>query len=287
MLKIGQSAAKQKVLLKVQRPSERSRAKRLEVGDPERVKIWSELHRNMEVKMIGKIQKRVLENIELYNEFELIEYIRGKSAKVRLKCLECGHEFERYAHSFSSHPHMCPRCRPKGRSQRMSMEEAQKRTDTAWGKGAIELIEYNGNNSLAKWKCLECNHFFESVPSSVWRKRTSGCPICTSKYSIGVNCIRRFLEKHKLEYELEYRIQDCKNKLPLPFDFYIKSCNTLIEFHGEQHYRKASLYYSPQTQVNDAIKKDYCEQNQIPLIVIYDYQIDQIEEILSILTEEK
>ena len=36
---------------------------------------------------IGKIQQKVLDNIALYNEFELLEYIRGKNAKVKLKCL--------------------------------------------------------------------------------------------------------------------------------------------------------------------------------------------------------
>ena len=39
---------------------------------------------------IGKIQQQVLSNIDTFQEFELIEYIRGKSAKVKLKCKKCG-----------------------------------------------------------------------------------------------------------------------------------------------------------------------------------------------------
>ena len=81
---------------------------------------------------IGKIQQRVLDNMALYNEFELLEYIRGKNAKVKLKCLSCGFEFERYACHFNSYPHTCPKCHPKGTSQKITLDEAQRRIDNVY-----------------------------------------------------------------------------------------------------------------------------------------------------------
>ena len=49
---------------------------------------------------IGKIQQQVLSNIDTFQEFELIEYIRGKSAKVKLKCKKCGYEWNSSKYAF-------------------------------------------------------------------------------------------------------------------------------------------------------------------------------------------
>ena len=73
-------------------------------------------------------------------------------------------------------------------------------------------------------------------------------------------------------YIKQYKFNDCKNKQPLPFDFYIKSKNICIEYDGEQHFivKKHwgginSLEYIKQ---NDNIKTKYCEDNNIKLIRI-------------------
>ena len=63
----------------------------------------------------------------------------------------------------------------------------------------------------------------------------------------------------------------------LPFDFYLPQYNVCIEFQGEQHTNKKSLLWSPDVERHDAIKKEYCITNNIQLIEIPYYDIDNIE----------
>lgn len=230
---------------------------------------------------ISKTQQKTLELIDLYQEFELIEYIRGKSSKVRLKCLKCGNEFERYAQHFNDYPHICPKCHPKGISTRITLEEAQRRIDNVYGEHVLQILEYKGNNQKVKVKCLRCNENFESVPASLWRHRIKGCPKCTEHQSLGEKRIRELLEYKKIQYIPQYRFENCKYKQSLPFDFYLPQKNICIEFQGEQHYNACSLYYSDIQKIRDDIKKEYCERNNIRLILIPYWDINNIETYLS------
>lgn len=230
---------------------------------------------------IGKIQQQTLELVDAYQEFELIEYIKGRSAKVKLKCLQCGFEFERYAVHFNKYPHICPKCHPKGVSQRLPIEEVQKRTDKVYGLHNLKITQYNGNNSMAEIKCLRCGKIFQRVPTVLWRNRSKGCPYCNHSFSIGEKAIQRFLEFNKIQYITQYRFEDCKYKIYLPFDFYLPQYNTCIEFQGEQHYSKRSLFYDEEINIRDKIKKDFCENNNIKLIIIPYWDVNNIESYLN------
>ena len=49
---------------------------------------------------ISKNYQKALEICDKFQEFQIIEYIKGKSPKLKLRCLRCGYEFERYQHHF-------------------------------------------------------------------------------------------------------------------------------------------------------------------------------------------
>lgn len=105
-----------------------------------------------------------------------------------------------------------------------------------------------------------------------------GCPKC--KMSHGENEVRRFLERNRIDYISQKRFSDCRDKKPLPFDFYIPSLNTCIEYQGEQHYRPIPFPYHQvepternikeyeQVKRRDGIKREYCRDNNINLIEI-------------------
>jgi hypothetical protein len=90
--------------------------------------------------------------------------------------------------------------------------------------------------------------------------------------------ITRFLNKHKISYNRQHKFTECRNIYQLPFDFYIPSVRTCIEFYSEQHYKPESL---DKLKTNDKIKNDYCEDNYIDLIRIRYDQIDRIFDILK------
>lgn len=94
-----------------------------------------------------------------------------------------------------------------------------------------------------------------------------GCPVCSD--SKGAREIGIFLKEHKIEYIPEKRFDDCKYKKQLPFDFFIPSINTCIEYDGIQHYKIIDFFGGRKTfdaiKKSDLIKTNYCNENRICL----------------------
>ena len=58
--------------------------------------------------------------------------------------------------------------------------------------------------------------------------------------SNGVKRILAYLITKNIPYKQEFRIKECRDKLPLPFDFAIfkdKNLVLLIEYNGIQHFK--------------------------------------------------
>jgi hypothetical protein len=97
----------------------------------------------------------------------------------------------------------------------------------------------------------------------------AGCPKCCE--SRGEKRIAVF------GFEREKRFVSCRNILPLPFDF--AAPGVLIEFHGEQHYRKwlGGLKKFRGTQRHDAIKRRWAARNLWKLITIKYTKLNDVE----------
>ena len=230
---------------------------------------------------ISKNYQKALQIADENQEFVILEYIKGKSPQLKLKCLRCDFEFTRYQCHFIQYPHVCPKCHPKGASQLVDKEECQKRIDKIYGAGIYSIIEYKGNNTLSVFKCERCKNKFNSVPSSIWRGRTKGCPFCNKSLSIGESRIEKFLRDNNINFRRQERFTDCKDKMMLPFDFFLPQFNTCIEFQGEQHYNKDNYFWSETLIHHDKIKKNYCKEKNIKLIEIPYWDIDKIPTILG------
>lgn len=124
----------------------------------------------------------------------------------------------------------------------------------------------NGTDSIVKIICPKHGEFKQkAMPHMIGQ----GCPIC--KESKGERIIRNWLIDNNIKFERQKKFKDCKNKRKLPFDFYLPIYNMCIEYNGTQHY-KMSTYFGQksfeQTQINDKIKKEFCENNNIKLLII-------------------
>ena len=53
--------------------------------------------------------------------------------------------------------------------------------------------------------------------------------------SLGETKVRVYLTENNIKYIPQYRFPNCKNKLQLPFDFYIPEMNICIEYNGIQY----------------------------------------------------
>lgn len=97
-----------------------------------------------------------------------------------------------------------------------------------------------------------------------------GCHKCN--FSKGETAISVFLKKNEVSFTSQKRFNNCRDKLPLPFDFYIVQINLLIEFDGEQHEKPVKFFGGDEGFKNrskkDKIKTDYAYNNSIGLIRI-------------------
>ena len=112
-----------------------------------------------------------------------------------------------------------------------------------------------------------------------------GCPKCNDNFK-GEITIENYLMKNNIKFEAQKRFKDCKDKRPLPFDFYIPYYNLCIEFDGEGHFqtiKRSKRMTKEQTEENlklvqkhDKIKTDYCKNNGINLLRIkYDENVEE------------
>lgn len=103
------------------------------------------------------------------------------------------------------------------------------------------------------------------------------CPRGTEdKVSKGEHFISCFLTNNNIKYVRQHWYSDCRNILPLPFDFYLTDYNILIEYDGRQHFESVDLFGGKEgferRKINDNIKNKYCEKNGIPLLRISHFE---------------
>ena len=85
------------------------------------------------------------------------------------------------------------------------------------------------------------------------------------------------MEEHNIKYIYQYSLNQCRDVLPLPFDFFLPEYKLLIEIDGEGHYRPCHFNQISDdkaretfiiTKKHDKIKDDYCANNKIALLRI-------------------
>ena len=151
---------------------------------------------------------------------------------------------------------------------------------------SYENAIYKNSSTKIEINCPYHGSFLQLPPSHL---KGHGCPTC--KNSRGEFRIEKYLKlKRQVSYENQYTFDDCRNVYPLPFDFAILKENKmgLVEFNGEQHYQEINFGHKKEIysdlvniQIRDRIKKEYCENNNLPLLIIRYDQLDEIDKLLD------
>lgn len=139
-------------------------------------------------------------------------------------------------------------------------------------------------------KCGICGNTFNISYSSYMKSIHKKCPTCSKSASGYEIIIRDILDKNNINYKSEYSFNDCKDVLPLHFDFYLFDYNLCIEYDGEYHYMPLKISKSDtekdiqaryeKIQRHDKIKNDYCLSHNINLLRIPYWEKDNIESII-------
>ena len=122
-------------------------------------------------------------------------------------------------------------------------------------------------NGGVYWHCkCECGNEKDVLGQSLRCGRSLSCGN-HSNISKGNVKISEILDKNGIEYELEKKFATCIDERYLPFDFYVNN-KYLIEYDGEQHFKKDSIFNYEYTHKHDLMKTQWCKENNIPLIRI-------------------
>ena len=205
-------------------------------------------------------------------------YVKAKD-KLTFMCPE-GHIFEMTFCNFKT-GNRCPQC------YLLSKKEDYRIIESYVLKFGYKLIsrEYVDKRCILELECPE-GHVFKMRSDQF--KEGKRCPIC--KKSKGETKVANVLDILSVEYERQYVFEDCRDKLPLPFDFYIEKYCLIIEYDGQQHFEPVdfagkgeewSIQNMKETQRRDAIKNQYCEDNNINILRIPYWEFDDIEKLIK------
>lgn len=149
--------------------------------------------------------------------------------------------------------------------------------------------EYIGNKKIHRWRylgdCLEQNEDREfDLMFGHFVNGNGGHP-SLSRSKLESKC-KLILDKYNIKYKMQKTFDGCKYKNKLRFDFYfiLNNQEYCIETDGNQHLFPIDKYGGlegfEEQQKKDQIKNNYCKNNGIILIRIYEKDFRKMEEIL-------
>jgi len=208
-------------------------------------------------------------------DYSLVEYKNGEE-KVKIICKKHG-EFLQIAKNHTNIGQGCPECNHE--SNRISFEYFIEKATKAHGNFYdYSNVEFKNVEDYISIVCPNHGIFKQSVKNHIYNK--NGCQTC--RESRGEKKIRLYLIENKIDFNSQYKFEDCKSIRRLPFDFYLTKQNVCIEYDGEHHYGLGIRCENfDEIKMRDNIKNDFCEKNNIKLIRIPYWDINNIEKILE------
>ena len=210
-------------------------------------------------------------NKKWVGEFTVLGKYKNNRTPVLVKHEKCGYEWKIVPSSLFKKSR-CPFCARNAKKDTAFYSKEVENLD----KNYKVIGKYKNNKEKVKMVHLECGNDFEMVPGNFLQGYR--CPHCNQ--SRGEYNVSRFLKEHSIEYEVQKRFKDCIDKRSLPFDFYIPTLNTCIEFDGKQHFEPVDYFGGEKTfkevQRRDGIKTKYCKEKGIKLLRIrYDEDVEE------------
>lgn len=224
------------------------------------------------------------------NNFLLVKRIKplnnGKGFLCQFQCPKCGKIFEADLYNLTRKNSKYVSC---GCYQKEKIQ-FQKNNLTGRQFGVLTVIKeskrkepHPNGGYFYYWDCIcKCGNQTTVLASHLTTGHTTSCGKCC--ISKGENKIKNILTELKISFEQQKRFTNCRDKNPLPFDFYLPDYNCCIEYDGEQHFNisrnNKSTFFTEEKildiQRKDNIKTQYCQNNNIKLIRIPYYDYDKI-----------
>lgn len=149
--------------------------------------------------------------------------------------------------------------------------------------GFLTVVEKTSErrNGAVVWKCqCDCGKTILVDGNNLRRQDIKSCGC--HKTSLGELKIKQILEENNISFEQEKKFEDCRfedTNFQARFDFYVEN-SYLIEFDGIGHYKAIDYFGGQKALLNQQNKDEYknlwCKKQNIPLIRIPYYQLDNL-----------
>lgn len=188
---------------------------------------------------------------------------------ILVKCLKCGKISREYYQNIRIGHKKCNCNETKKFTRNFSVEDFIKKWNPLNRKNFTLLDkEYVNRNTIYHVKCNKCGKEDTRWGITLIDGPTH-CKYCES-LSIGEELVSSILQELGIDYQREYciTIGDHYHR----FDFFLPKYNAFIEYNGPQHY-EAVPYFGGEEKYQERVerdneKKEYCERNNIPLLII-------------------
>lgn len=218
-----------------------------------------------------QFEKEVFEQVG--NEYTFLEPYKGARTHIGIIHNECGWQYKVTPDKFLNNKRRCSNCNG---GVRKTTEQFKVQLKQSYGD-EIELVgEYINAHTPTQFYNIISDIRFESTPDNVLTGKSLG-----RKISNGEFLIMQYLKEKEIIFDYQFKFEEFSR---LSFDFYIPKQNILIEFDGEQHYKPVKYFGEEKfkrQKINDEKKNKFCSENNITLIRIPYWEIENIEQLLN------
>ena len=207
------------------------------------------------------------------NKVQPRDLLKYSNQKIEFNCEECLHSFKSVLSSISSGK-WCAYCA----NLKICLNNdcqicfnksfASNPKSIFWinEKNLIHPRQVNKNSEKKYWfHCDKCTQDFYNSPSIITYFKT-WCPYCVNKTELK---LFEQLKQYYPDIVHQFKVDWCKSKKYLPFDFCIPSEKIIIELDGPQHFTQVSNWSPPEFNImNDKYKMNLANQNGYNLIRI-------------------
>lgn len=218
-----------------------------------------------------------------FNNIEFIGEYVNNDIPIKCRCNICGYEWASKGDALLRGVG-CKNCKSKDywdknrRTKEEFIDLLNEVTDN------IEIIgDYINSGTKISCKCKICSNEWSATPTNLLRDH--GCPSC-HRFS-GEDVVARYLSTNNIEFvhPMKYEGLVGIGGRELSYDFYLPKYNTLIEVQGKQHKAPIEWFGGEAKfkiqQEHDKRKRDFAENQNIPLLEIWYYEKDSTDDILT------
>jgi very-short-patch-repair endonuclease len=202
---------------------------------------------------------------------------KGANTKYWFTC-DCGHSFDSLLSNVTTSHRWCPYCSIPTKKLCEQNEDghcpscfqrsfASHERVTYWDidKNKIHPSAVYKSANTKYWFICTQGHSFHSCINNINSSNT-WCPYCINKteQKLYESMIRIYPTLQR-----QYKVEWCKSKTYLPFDFVLEKEKIIIELDGPQHFQQISNWSSPESQLqNDTYKMRCANDNGFSVIRI-------------------